>query len=283
MTTIVACIDGSPIAAAVCDAAAWASAQLQAEIKLMHVLEKLEYHSQTNLSGNIGLGSREHLLEELTELDERRNRVAMEHGKHLLQEAEQRILDAGAKAISRHQRHGGLLETLHEMEADTRLFILGRLGESHVPFAHTLGNHVESVARSLTKPILITVENFEVPTAFMLAYDGSDTAQKALDRVISSPLLHGLECHLIMAGKPTVENKAMLDSGELKLKTGGFKVQASIVPGEVQPALCHYQEQHKLGLVVMGAFGHSRIRQFFIGSNTSKMMSMSNVPLLLLR
>jgi nucleotide-binding universal stress UspA family protein len=35
--------------------------------------------------------------------------------------------------------------------------------------------------------------------------------------------------------------------------------------------------------MVMGAWGHSRIRQFFVGSNTTRMLSHSNITLLLLR
>jgi nucleotide-binding universal stress UspA family protein len=33
----------------------------------------------------------------------------------------------------------------------------------------------------------------------------------------------------------------------------------------------------------MGAYGHSRIRQFLVGSNTAKMVRMSDIPILLLR
>ncbi len=33
----------------------------------------------------------------------------------------------------------------------------------------------------------------------------------------------------------------------------------------------------------MGAYGHSRIRQFFVGSTTSSLLRTSTTPLLLLR
>ncbi len=73
MTNVVACIDGSNITPAVCDYAAWASLRLGAPLKFLHVLDKAEYPTTPkNLSGNIGLGSRERLLNELTELDEKR-------------------------------------------------------------------------------------------------------------------------------------------------------------------------------------------------------------------
>ena len=39
----------------------------------------------------------------------------------------------------------------------------------------------------------------------------------------------------------------------------------------------------KIGLLVMGAYGHSRIRQFLVGSTTTSMIRSTTTPLLLLR
>lgn len=38
-----------------------------------------------------------------------------------------------------------------------------------------------------------------------------------------------------------------------------------------------------IDLTIMGAYGHSRIRQFFVGSQTTRMLANSVTPLLLLR
>jgi nucleotide-binding universal stress UspA family protein len=65
-------IDNSQSSLAVCDYAAWASQRLSAPLTLLHVLDKEKYPASADLSGNIGLGSREHLLEELAMLDAQR-------------------------------------------------------------------------------------------------------------------------------------------------------------------------------------------------------------------
>ena len=283
MDQVIACIDGSAIAISVCDAGAWASQRLKAPLTLLHALERTEFEAQANLSGNIGLGSREHLLEKLTELDAQRSRLALEHGKHMLDDAEERASEDGAIGITKLQRHGDLLETLVSLEQNARVFVMGRSGESHPISAHTVGNHIESVVRGLHRPILITVQEFHEPESFMLAYDGSETAQLALAKVAKTPLLQGLPCHLVLVGKQTEENTQMLEQAQRTLQQADIEVTAALIPGEVQPALCDYQKQHNIGLLVMGAYGHSRIRQFFIGSNTTRMISMSDAPLLLLR
>ncbi|WP_020407414.1 universal stress protein [Hahella ganghwensis] len=283
MTNIVACIDGSAIATAVCDAAAWASQQLEAPLKLLHVLDRGEFPPSGELSGSIGLGSREHLLEELTALDEQRGRLALEHGKHMLEQAEHRAREDGAVNISKQQRHGSLVETLLEQEEDTRLYVMGRLGEGHDVTAHTLGSHLESVVRAVHRPILVTVQNFVRPARFLFAYDASETAEKALAKISISPLLKDLPCHLVMVGQDTSEHRQQLANANQKLSVAGFDVTQALIEGDVQQSLHNYQKEHEIDLMVMGAYGHSRIRQFFVGSNTSKMVSASDISLLLLR
>lgn len=284
MTTVVlTCIDGSAISTAVCDAGAWASRRVEAPLKLLHVLDKSEYPTEQNLSGNIGVGTREHLLEELIALDEQRGRVALEHGKHLLEQAETRATEDGARDISKLQRHGSLVDTLLDLEEETRLLVMGRLGEKHQNNVHAIGSHLENVVRTVHRPILITVQEFSDPKSFMIAYDGSQTAQKALEMVASSPLLKDLPCHLVMVESETAERMQQLEAAKQKLSTAGFTVTDRMLSGEVQSALLGYQKEHSLELIVMGAYGHSRVRQFFVGSNTTKMVTMSDVPLLLLR
>jgi len=82
MTHIVGCIDGSRAAPAVCDYAAWASRRMEAPLMFFHVLDDSRYPVEPDMAGNIGLGTRRYLMEELAELDEKRSRIAMEHGRH---------------------------------------------------------------------------------------------------------------------------------------------------------------------------------------------------------
>ncbi|GGY57668.1 universal stress protein A [Bacterioplanes sanyensis] len=286
MSHIVACIDGSAIATSVCQAAAWVSQRLQAPLRLLHVLERDTSH-QDNLSGSIGLGAREHLLRQLTELDEQRARLALEHGKHILADAEQLVAEHGAEQIETLQRHGGVVETLLEQQADTRVLVMGRQGEAHdtlnPTLDHTLGSHLEAVVRGCDSPLLVTVGEFKTPERFMVAFDGSDTAQKALDAYSQSPLLKDLPCHLVMVGHDDDAHQQQLQSAAQQLREQGFDVTVAHLHGEVQPALAQYQQEHSIDLMVMGAYGHSRIRQFFVGSHTRKMVSQSDIPLLLLR
>ena len=286
MTKIVACIDGSNAAPAVCDAAAWASQRLKAPLDLLHVLDKSEYLKKGeghNLSGNIGLGSREHLLAELVELEEKRSKLALEHGKAMLQDARQRAQQNGATEVTTHQRHGDLIGTLVDLQDDTRMLVIGRQGEAHEKQEHSLGSHLENVIRSVHRPLLVTLPGFNAPQKFMIAYDGSATARKALEKVAESDLLKGLPCHLVMVAENDNEHQSQLNAAAARLREVGFDVSPALLQGAVESALHQYQQTNNIDLMVMGAYGHSRIRQFLLGSNTAKMLRMSDVPLLLLR
>ncbi|MBN1279057.1 MAG: universal stress protein [Chlorobium sp.] len=284
MSKVIACVDGSAAAGAVCDAAAWSASQLEAPLVLMHVLEKTETPVKGDLSGNIGLGTREQLLEDLVELEAKKSRLALEHGKEMLQQARLRTSKLYEGETTTLQRHGNLLETTLELQHESRLLVMGRQGEAHENASGSIGSHIENVVRAMHRPILVVMPSFTPPKRFMIAYDASDTAEKALDMVAQSPLLKGLDCHVVMIGstsKPEPRNR--LEAACRKLEQQEFVVTRSLLEGEVIPTLRNYQEAHGIELMVMGAYGHSKIRRFLVGSNTTRMVASSRIPLLLLR
>ncbi len=283
MNNVLACIDGSPQAAAVCDCAAWASLQLNAPLTLLHVLDQQQYPAAGNLSGIIGLGSREYLLEELAALDEKRSKLALEEGRMMLDSAKQRVVTAGVMQPDVRQRHGDLVESLRELESDTRLLVIGKQGEDSGTDLQLIGSQLESVIRTLLRPILVTPASFSVPNSVMLAFDGSATTRKGVEMLASSPLFKGIPIHLVMVGEDTGDSRALLESARDALTAAGFEVHIAIRAGEVGPTLHAYQAEHGIGLLVMGAYGHSRIRQFLVGSTTTSMIRSTTTPLLLLR
>ncbi|MEH6565051.1 MAG: universal stress protein [Halopseudomonas sp.] len=280
---VMACIDGSGAAIAVCDYAAWASQRLQAPLELLHVLDQGHAPAHADLSGSIGLGSREHLLVELAELDEQRGRLLREQGKVMLEAAAQRVRAAGSVGPVTRQRHGELVDTLRELQDEIRLLVMGRQGEVSDSLARHVGSHLESVIRTLHNPILVTTGEFSAPRNLMLAYDNSPSTRKGLDMLAQSPLFAGLPIHLLMVGSDSSENLAALQEGQQKLQQAGFSVTTALRTGEVEATLLAYQREANIDLIVMGAYGHSRIRQFLVGSTTTGMLRNTQCPLLLLR
>lgn len=283
MPHVYACIDGSPSAPAVCDYAAWASLRLDTALTFLHVLDHRQFPVAGDLSGSIGLGSREQLLQELATLDEQRSRLALEQGRHMLEAARERALADGVAQPQLRQRHGDLIDCLAELEADMRMLVIGRQGETGDNHGRHIGSHLENVIRTLHRPILVAPLEFRAPASVMLAFDGSDTTRKGVRMLAASPLFQGLPVHLVMVGADTSDAWAQLEWARATLQAASPEVRAVIRPGEVEPALHAYQQDHHVDLMVMGAYGHSRIRQFLVGSTTTQMLRTSHSALLLLR
>ena len=161
MTKLIALVDGSTYSQSVCDHAAWVARGKNASVEVVHVLGRREGVAETNLSGNIGLGARTALLEELAELDATKAKLAQKRGRAILDDAKARIEAAGVKEVSCKLRNGDLVETLLELEKDADLVIVGKRGEA-ADFAKLhLGSNLERVVRASKKPVLVTSRAFQ--------------------------------------------------------------------------------------------------------------------------
>ena len=283
MSQVIACIDGSSITLAVCDYAAWASRQMDAPLDFLHVLGRAEYPIPADLSGNIGLGSREHLLQELAELDEKRSRVALEQGRLMLDAARARAIADGVPNPTSRQRHGELVDTLLEFQGDIRLLVMGRQGEHGDSAGEHIGSHLENVVRTLHRPILVIPADYSEPRRILVAFDGSATTRKAVEMVAASPLFRGLPCHVVMVGADKQDAHEQLEWARTTLAQADFEVTASLLSGQVDDVLCAYRTEQAIDLIVMGAYGHSKIREFLVGSTTTQLIRQAKIPLLLLR
>ena len=115
----------------------------------------------------------------------------------------------------------------------------------------------------------------------MIAYDGRDVTEKVIDDLLESPLLQGLECHIVSVENNNIDRQPALNAAAAKMTAAGFDVTAQVIKGNVQSALRLYGKENGIELLVMGAYGHSRLHQLFVGSNTTNMISRSHIPILI--
>lgn len=283
MTKIITCVDGSAISSSVTEAAVWISKKISTPVLFLHTLEKEQQHGADDYTGAIGLGARTALLEEMTKLDEQRSKVAFQLGIKLLEHVVNQAKTAGVVEVESLQRHGDLVDSIDDIEGQTRIIVIGRSGEGHDGNFNVLGSHIETLLRKASHPVMVIPGVFKTPVSFMIAYDARETADKALQRVIDGGLLHGLHCHLVSVNNNESYQKDKFALAQKKLEDKGFNVTASFIEGNIHESLIEYKETHNIGIIVMGAFGHSKLRQFFLGSNTLKMLERSKVPLVVLK
>ncbi len=282
---VLTCIDGSSLSESVCDYASWISKKVGVPLKLLHTIN---HHHETSVtsdfSGNIGVGSQEHLLEEITQLEQQQSKLKIQQGKLMLQTAKSRVQENGIADPICTQRHGDLIEAVIDLEDEIRVLVLGLRGQVHENGNHQIGTKLEAVIRSLHRPILIVNDTFKQPKTLMIAYDGSKAADKAVDMVATSALYKGLACHLVCVNKNQDTAEKLLQLATKRLQaTENVEVITNKLKGKADLELCAFQEQHNIDLTVMGAFSHTRLHDKLLGSFTHKMLINTNKPLLLLR
>lgn len=285
MNQIYACIDGMPAATSVVDWASWAARRLSVPLHLLHVLdEPVTMPPVGDFSGALGFGAQELLQQQISVLDEQRSAIVREAGRHVLESAAARAYGQGVTELLQGMPYGELVDVLLGLEDSARLVVLGEHYRASTPRAVYLSPHVERVVRSLKRPVLVaTVAPFVAPERFVVAFDGSATARKTLDVVAASPLLQGLPALIAMAAPDTPENRQQLREAQAVLQAGGFEVQTALLSADPEHALPELLQSQGNAVLVMGAYGHSRIRQLILGSTTTALLRLSPVPVFVLR
>ena len=285
MNKVYACIDGRANTDAVIDWAAWAALRLALPLEFLHVLERHPERAEVaDFSGAIGVDAQASLLQELSDADRKRSQQAQDAGRRLLVAARQRAAAAGVGDLDGRLRHGDFVDTVLEMQSDAQLFVLGEHHHATGPAKLHFDHRVERVIRGLQRSVLVaTTEAFAAPQRVVVAFDGGALARKAVDRVAGNPLLAGLPVLLATVGIDTPLVRRQLEEARLALQAAGVVAETDLVPGEPQAVLPGLVKAQGPALLVMGAFGHSRLRQLLLGSTTSTLLRLSEVPVLLLR
>jgi len=287
MKHILLCTDGSVFAQSSYRYAAWLASRLNACIDVLYVTDIRSQKAVTtgNLSGSIGIDASKELLNKLVEIEHEKAKTNHQRAKLILEEAEQVLATAGVQDVKLIHETGFLVDSFHEFEASADLIILGKRGENAEFASGHLGANLERIVRASHKPCLITSRRFKPIERLLLAYDGSKSCQKLLQFLLESPAFKGLELHIVTVAKKPEDKGAIahLNEAEQKAKVAGFNPMRQLLQGEPEKVIASYIEDNDICLLLMGAYGHSRIRHLVIGSTTAQMLRSSHIPVLLFR
>jgi nucleotide-binding universal stress UspA family protein len=77
--------------------------------------------------------------------------------------------------------------------------------------------------------------------------------------------------------------RRQMEDAVAQLEGGGQSAELRFIDGTADKAIAGVVEADGMNLLVMGAYGHSRIRNMIIGSTTTEMIRSCKVPVLLYR
>ncbi|MFK7942621.1 MAG: universal stress protein [Paracoccaceae bacterium] len=282
MSKVLVCVDGSVYVDSVVDHAAWVAKATTSTVELLQVLGRREA-TASDRSGRIVAGARRKLLQELADLDAERAKLMQKEARFVLDEAKRRLEQSGICEVTTVLRHGDLVPTLHELEESATFVVIGKRGEA-ADFAKLhLGSNLERIVRSSSKPIFIASRAFRQISRAIVAFDGSASSLKAIDQISRSPLYKDVELVVLTAGEKSTSAMQALDRAKAQLDAAGLSVTVKLIAGRPDIVIAQAVVDERADLLVMGAYGHSRLRTLMIGSTTSEVIRACQIPIAIYR
>lgn len=166
------------------------------------------------------------------------------------------------------------------------LVVLGKRGEHAASHPEHLGSCVERVIRRSHRPCLVTPWTYRTIERVAVAYDGSPHSADAVRAALR--LLEPLKLSLsVVAVRPLGESEdrwqSILAEGMEIVVGAGAEATSALVHGHPDEEIRQYCSDAEVDLLVMGAYGHTRIREFLVGSTTYGSLLKAEIPVFLVR
>lgn len=230
----------------------------------------------TDISGAVGIPAYQDYLPSI------RNRLE-EKGAGILTAFRSQCEASGIRPET-VQSMGLIDETIIAEGKNADLIILARRGDDfRFTGVGVLGSTAESVVRKAGKPVMVTPETFREIESMGLAYDGSAPAENALKLAVALSDTASWPLTIIvitddheMEAKITCKLDDFLEPHQIDCET-------VILRGKEEREIRKFIHEGSVELMVMGAYGHNRLRELVLGSTTSRVIRKSAIPILLTR
>lgn len=161
------------------------------------------------------------------------------------------------------------------------MIIMGRAGEHNQFLDGLIGSTTEAVVRRASVPVLITGHDEPSAQHFVLAYDGSSHAKKALRFGAALAEKTDREMHVLIVGEASSDY--LQQEVQEYLQSHTINVSYGRKTGEPGVEIVAFAKDTLAGIILMGAFGHSKLRELMLGSTTSYTINHAPCPVLLVR
>ena len=277
--SILVCTDGSDHSNAAADYGIHLAQRLEARLLGLHVLDSrmLDGPLLADISGWIGAQPYGAQVQQFQELLKQR-------GEAIIAAFNDRCKTAGMPVDS-IIRSGHPPTVILEEEGRAELLILGQRGEHAGLLGEMTGSNVERVVRHSSNPCLVTPGEFKPISRILAAYDGSGHASQALQEATELAQSLGIELTILTVEEEGDKDRAeqiAKDAKEL-VEAHDCKAETLVTQGKSAAVILEIAHQKKCDLIVVGAYGHSRIREMVLGSTTHQIINRARVPVMLVR
>jgi nucleotide-binding universal stress UspA family protein len=252
------------------------ASKFDATITGLHVIDAYMIQGPiiTDISGAVGMPPYDGFFEAIeTSLNEK--------AQFILNDFQQRCQKSGFVAEVK-KTIGKIDQIIVEEAQSADMVLMAKKGEHfHLKEGGLLGSVAEAVIRNCGKPVMVTPEKFNEIESMGIAYDGSTPAKKALklSLEISDQAAWPLTVVIITADAKKAD-KLCTEAEEL---AGRYSADCEMIvlQGKESEEILKFIREGSVELMVMGAYGHNRLHELFLGSTTSNVIRKSSIPVLL--
>ena len=141
----------------------------------------------------------------------------------------------------------------------------------------TIDAWIAPVIRGSVRPVLVAGAKFQEGSDIrnvLIAYDGSSHSARALLAAAELAARPGVDCKLVTVAQSEEIGKEVLAPAEAFLLHHGVTPRKQILVGSKPPdVICELVGAGGVDILVMGAYGHSPIREVLFGSTTERILT----------
>ena len=276
--TILIPVDGSTNSDIAVDYGIYIAPRLEASLSGLHVIDiyLIQGPMMTDVSATVGMAPYDCFFEAVEKsLKEKADRV--------LKNFEDRCRAAGV-ACRTKKNTGKISDTIIEDAEDADLILMAKKGEHfHLKEGGLIGSVAEVVTRHSGKPVMVIPESFREIESMGLAYDGSAPARKALALSLNISEKAKWPITVLIINSDAAKAADLTAQVEDMAQKGLADCEVIISAGREADEILKFIAEGPVELMVMGAYGHNRLRELLLGSTTSHIIHKSPIPVLLIR
>jgi len=215
----------------------------------------------------------------------------LQTGKKIVWDAEALFKEEGVEVDARVIEYEDPAETVIRVAKDEEydLIVMGNRGETEVE-VFSLGSMAEKVFRHAECPVLIVKQKTKL-SKILVAVDGSESAEKALEYAVQLAKKHKAKVTLLNVGesklfgfKPEVAREVgehILSDAAAKVK--GLKLNTQLEFGNPAETIIEVAEKGNYDFIVVGSRGLSSVKRFFLGSVSDDISHHAKCSVLIVR
>lgn len=270
-------LDSSSYAKGVLEAASFWAKKFGSFLKLLHIVDirLYEWSISLGMDGFTSVLPSASFQEESKELLEQR-------ANDILQKARE-FCDKENLKFEIIKEYGSPTDVIIEKAKFSDLLIMGFKGEFAKWSSKFLGAVTEVVSREAERPILFCHEEFAVPKKALIAYDGSEHSIKALTYAGYIGEKLGIPITVLTVHDDDIIAQEIQNEALSYLRSYEIVLEEKIVGGIPEKQILEQSREIGANFIIMGGYGHSRIREAILGSTTIQVMRESEFPILLIK